>query len=137
MSWVDSVKEKAEKILSTETQLLKEAYSPEFAELAKKEGLYFSYGDIGHLIRTSLSYSIFARNNGGHAGIACFEDLIKRFRLYLMREMRLVLNNQSPFGRGHEADYNFIIDFLDLFRILDGLDEELKEICKKEGGYYG
>jgi hypothetical protein len=141
MSWVDTAQKKAERILSHEDELLKEAYSPEFAELAKKEGLYFSFGDITHLIRTGLSHSIFIRNNGGHAGIAHFEDLIKRFRLYLMREMRLVMNNQPPFHDSRRVvysgvDYGFIIDFLDLFKILDDLDEQLKEIRKREGGCY-
>lgn len=137
MSWVDKAREKAEKILSTEDQLLKETYSPEFAELARKGGLYFSFGDIRHIINTSLTYSIFKRLHGTHAGIACFEDLIKRIRLYLIAELKLVLANEEPYKNSGGVDHNFIVDFLDLFKILDNLDEELKEIRKREGGYYG
>lgn len=137
MSYATYVIDKAKKLIAEEPELLKKAYSPEFAEYAMKTGLFFSFGDIEHLIRTGLNYSIQARHNGSHAGIACFEELIMRFKLYLIQELKAVMNDELPFKGWHgEVDYNFITDFLDLFKLLDRLEQELKEIREKERGNY-
>lgn len=136
MNWWDNVLKEAEKRLAQEPDLLKDTYSPDFARYAKETNLFFSFGDITHFINTSLNYSIQRRKNGNAAGIACFEDLIKRLRLYLVQELKFVLANKEPFNHSGGPDYNSVTDFLDLFKILDRLEAELKEIREKEGGYY-
>lgn len=142
--WPLRVKEEAEKRISQEKELLEKAFSAEFAKFADEKGLYFSFGDISWLINTSLKYNIVARHMGAGAGIACFETLIMRFRLYLIRELKVILADLPPYGShgkygdgsGH-IDYNFVTDFLDLFKTLDKMDEMLKEIRAREGGNYG
>ena len=139
MGWPEVAVERAKKMIAEEPELLKKAYSPDFAEYAKRTGLFFSFGDIGWLINTSLNHNITQRYNGTHAGVACFEELIMRFKLYLIQELKAVLNDERP-CKGHNQgniDCNFITDFLDLFKILDRLDLMLKEIRAKEGGRYG
>jgi hypothetical protein len=133
----DRVVEEAEKRIAEEPDLLKKTFSPEFVEYAKQSNLFFSFGDIIHLIQKGLNYSITNRTNGGGAGIACFEDLIRRFRLYLIAELKYVIEDKEPFKHRNGVDYNFITDFLDQFKQLDRLDAELAEIRKKEGGNYG
>ena len=137
MSWIDKAIAEARKRIAEEPELLKKTYSPEFAEYSKKTGLFFSIGDIEHLIRKGLTYSISIRSKGGAAGIAYFEELIMRFKLYLIQELKAVLNDERPY-KGHHGgvDYNFLSDFLDLFKLLDKLAEDLKLIREKEGGNY-
>ena len=138
MGWRETVLEKARKKIAEEPELLKKAYSPEFAEYCKRTGLFFSFGDISWLINTSLKYNILQRFNGSSAGIAHFETLISRFRLYLIQELKAVLADERPYsGWKGNVDANFVSDFLDLFKDLDGLDERLEEIREKEGGFFG
>jgi hypothetical protein len=136
MSWPDRILKEAEKRLAQEPDLLKHTYSADYARYAKETNLFFSFGDVTHFINTSLNYSIQRRKNGNAAGIACFEDLIKRLRLYLIAELKFVLANKEPFNHPNGPDYNFVTDFLDLFETLDRLEAELKEIREKEGGFY-
>lgn len=136
MTWVDPVLTEAKKRIAEEDQLVKETYSQDFQKYAKETNLFFSFGDIEHFIRSSLNYSISIRKNGGAAGIACFENLIKRLRLYLIAELKLVMEGKEPFRYREGVDYNFITDFLDQFKILDRLEADLGEIRKKEGGNY-
>jgi hypothetical protein len=44
-------------------------------------------------------------------------------------------SKETPMIR-QEPDYNFIVEFLDLFKELDQMDSWLKEIREKEGGNY-
>ncbi len=138
MSWPQKAIEKANKLIAQEPELLKKSYSLDFADYCKRTGLFFSFGDIGWLIRTSMRYNILSRGHGSGAGIACFETLIDRFRLYLIQELKAVLMNERPYKKEDaEIDYNFVTDFLDLFKELDELEGWLKEIRQKEGGMYG
>ncbi len=140
MSWPQKAIEKAKKLIAEEPELLKKSYSPQFAEFATTTGCYFSYGDISWLINSALEYNIFSRHGGSGAGVAHFETLIMRFRLYLIRELKVVLADKPPYGPHeyqNEPDYNFIQDFLDLFKILDEYEQMLKEIRVREGGMYG
>ncbi len=138
MSWPQIAIEKAKKLIAQEPELLKQAYSPDFAEYCKRTGLFFSFGDISWLIQSSMKYNIYSRSHGSGAGIADFETLIMRFRLYLIQELKAVLANERPRkGWKTEIDYNFVIDFLDLFKELDDLEQRLKQIRQKEGGMYG
>jgi hypothetical protein len=136
MTWVDILVEKAKKRIAHEDRLIKETYCPEFQRFAKETNLFFSFGDIAHFIRVAVNYSVFMRTNGGGAGIACFEDLIKRLRLYLIAELKFVVEGKEPYQHDRGLGWNFINDFEDQFKILDRLDEELAEIRKKEGGFY-
>ena len=138
MSWVDKVVEAARKRIAEEPELLKKAYDKDFADYAQRTGLFFSFGDITHLINVGLNYSISIRRNGGGAGIAGFEELIMRFRLYLIQDLKALLSDERPYKGFHgKVDHNFVTDFLDLFKILDRVEAELKEIREKEGGFYG
>ncbi len=136
-TWPESAIEKAKQLVAEEPELLKKSFSPEFAEFANSTGLYFSFGDISWLINSALQYNIFSRHGGSCAGIAHFETLIMRFRLYLIRELKVVLANKPPYGpHDRGVDYNFVQDFLDLFHTLDKMDELLKEIREREGGMF-
>jgi len=136
--WPEVAVERAKKLIAEEPELLEKAFCPEFAEYAKRTGLFFSFGDISWLINTSLNNNIRARFFGSGAGIACFETLIMRFKLYLIQELKAVLSCERPYSKdGDRIDYNFVSDFLDLFKVLDRLEEMLKEIHEKEGGNYG
>ena len=141
--WTDEALEKARQIIGQEPELLKQTYKgTTFGEFATKSGLYFSFGDIAHFIHSSFRVSLSIREMKGAAGIACFEDLAKRLRLYLIAELKLVVEMQPPYGGTRcrfntvEPDYNFIVDFLELFKELDKLEERLAEIRKAEGGFY-
>jgi len=136
MTWFDRVLTEAKKRIAEEPRLLEKAFSPDFAKYAKETNLFFSFGDIEHLIRHGLNYSILRRNGGAGAGIAGFEELIYRFKLYLIAELKLVIESKEPFHHSEDVDYNFITDFMDQFKILDRLEVELAEIRKKEGGSY-
>ena len=135
MSWQEMMIEKAKKRIAQEEQLLKETYSPDFQKFTKETNLFFSFGDVCHFIRIALRDRVFMRRYGGGAGIACFEDLIKRLRLYLIAELKFVLEGKEPFGNV-QIDVNFVSDFEDEFKLLDRIEEELDEIRWKEGGYY-
>ena len=138
--WTDEALDKANKIIAQEPELLKNAYGKDYGELAVKSGLYFSFGDITHFIHSSLRLSISIREMKGGAGIACFEDLIKRLRLYLIAELKLVVAMEPPYERlsfqSQEPDYNFIAEFLELFKELYQLEVRLAEIRKSEGGNF-
>jgi hypothetical protein len=140
--WTDEALDKANKIIAQEPELLKNAYGKDYGELAVKSGLYFSFGDITHFIHSSLRLSISIREMKGGAGIACFEDLAKRLRLYLIAELKLVVEMKPPYGEHQtrfntvEPDYNFIAEFLELFKELDQLEVRLAEIRKEEGGNF-
>jgi hypothetical protein len=141
--WYDRALEQARKIIATEPDLLQKAYGKDFAEIAVKLGLYFSFGDIAHFIHSSFQISISIREMRGGAGIACFEDLAKRLRLYLIAELKLVVEMKPPYGGKEyrfgsiEPDYNFMVEFLELFKELDQLEARLAEIRKQEGGFFG
>jgi hypothetical protein len=141
--WTDEALEKARQIISQEPELLKQTYKgTNFGEFATKSGLYFSFGDITHFIHSSFRVSLSIRELKGAAGIACFEDLAKRLRLYLIAELKIVIEMKPPYGGAIcrfntvEPDHNFIVDFLELFKELDRLEERLAEIRKAEGGFY-
>jgi hypothetical protein len=140
--WTDEALEKASKIIAQEPELLKKSFSPEFAKFATETGLYFSFGDIVHFIHSSLRLSISIREMKGAAGIAYFEDLVKRLRLYLIAELKFVVAMKPPYEGVRcrfntvEPDYNFIAEFLELFKELDQLEVRLVEIRKVEGGFY-
>jgi hypothetical protein len=141
MTWTDIALDKAKAIIAQESELLARAYSKNYGEQVVKSGLYFSFGDITHFVHSSVRLSLSIRKFGGAAGIACFEDLIKRLRLYLIAELKLVIENKPPYDQwpsrhNGESDYNFILEFLDLFKELDQLEIWLKEIREKEGGNY-
>jgi hypothetical protein len=143
MTWTDIALDKAKAIIAQEPELIKQTYrGTTFGELATKSGLYFSFGDIAHFIHSSFRISLSIREMKGGAGIACFEDLAKRLRLYLIAELKLVVEMQAPYGGVRcrfntvEPDYNFITDFLELFKELDQLEGRLAEIRKSEGGFY-
>jgi hypothetical protein len=141
--WTDEALEKARKIIAQEPELLKQTYKgTTFGEFAVKSGLYFSFGDIAHFIHSIFRVSLSIREMKGAAGIACFEDLAKRLRLYLIAELKLVVEMKLPYGgtlcrfNTVEPDYNVIVDFLELFKELNQLEERLSEIRKAEGGFY-
>lgn len=141
--WTDRALERAQKIIAQEPELLKQTYKGgNFGKFAIKSGLYFSFGDISYIIHSSLRLSLSIREMKGGAGIACFEDFIARLRLYLIAELKLVVKMEPPYdGVRHrfnelEPDYNFITDFLELFKELDELEVRLAEIRKAEGGNY-
>ena len=141
--WTEEAIEKSRKIIAQEPELLKQTYKgTTFGEFAVKSGLYFSLEDIAHFIHSSFRVSLNIREMKGATGIACFEDLAKRLRLYLIAELKLVVEMKPPYGgtlcrfNTVEPDYNFIVDFLELFKELDQLEERLAEIRKSEGGFY-
>jgi hypothetical protein len=143
MNWTDRALDKARTIIEQEPDLLKDTYrGGNFGEFAIKSGLYFSFGDIAHFIHSSFRISLSIREMKGAAGIACFEDLAKRLRLYLIAELKLVVAMAPPYGgvrhrfNEFEPDYNFIAEFLELFKELDQLEARLAEIRKAEGGFY-
>ena len=140
--WTEEAFEKANKLIATEAELLTATYGANFGELAIKSGLYFSFGDIMHFIHSSFRISLSIREMKGAAGIAFFEDLSRRLRLYLIAELKLVVAMAPPYGGVRhrynelEPDYNFIVEFLELFKELDQLDARLAEIRTAEGGFY-
>ena len=133
MSWWDNVLKEAEKRLAEEPELLKDAYSPDFATYAKETNLFFSFGDIQHLIHTGISYGMMLKRFGATMQLAGYEYLIKRFKLYLLQEMKLVVANKKPFEScSHRGpDLNFVAEFLDLLKDLDRLAVELAELRKQ------
>jgi len=141
-SWPEVAVDKAKKLIAEEPELIQKAYSPGFREIVTKTGLYFSFGDMAHFIHTSITSRLSIREMKGGAGIACFEDLIMRIRVYLIEELKLVVEMKPPYDGAPfrfnqtEPDYNFIVEFLDLFKELDQLAFRLKEITEKEGGNY-
>ena len=141
--WTDRALEQAKAIIAQEPELLAQTYrGTTFGEFATKSGLYFSFGDIAHFAHSSFRISLSIREMKGAAGIDCFEDLSKRLRLYLIAELKLVIDMKPPYGGVRhrfnelEPDYGFITDFLELFKELDSLDIRLAEIRKAEGGFY-
>lgn len=142
--WTDEALEKAKMIIAQQPELLKKTYrgSDDQGQKFVESGLYFSFGDIAHIIHSSLRLSISIREMKGGAGIAYFEDLIIRLRLYLIAELKLVVEMKLPYGGVQtrfnevEPDYNFIAEFLELFKELDQLEVRLAEIRKAEGGYF-
>jgi len=133
-TWPESAVERARQRLTEEPQLLKEVYSPEFAKLARETGLYFSFGDIVHLIGAGISDGMTLKRYGAAMMLAYYESLIKRFKLYLLRELELVVNDKPPFeSQSHRGpDFNFISEFLEQLDRLDRLAEELKELRKQD-----
>ena len=141
--WTDEALDKAKAIIATEPELLKQTYrGTDFSKCAAKSGLYFSFGDITHIVHSSLRLSLSIREMKGGAGIAYFEDFILRLRLYLIAELKLVIDMKPPYDgvpfrfNQKEPDYNFIVDFLDLFKEIDQYEARLAEIRKAEGGFY-
>lgn len=140
MSWTEKVVAEAKKRISQEEILYRKAYSMEFADYAKEKGMFFSYGDIAHLIDLGLRERIWIRQNGGGAGIAAFEHLVWRFKLYIIQELKTLVAEEKPYcpyTSNQPVDFNFMMDWLDLLKKLDGLEVDLKEIHTKEGGNYG
>jgi len=132
MSWWTNVLKEAEKRLAEEPQLLKEAYSPDFAKLAQERSLFFSFGDIEHLIATGVSYGMNLKRFGASLMLADYETLIKRFKLYLLQELKLVIANKPPFKYDRGPDYSFAADILDSLKNLDRLALELEDLRKRE-----
>jgi len=132
MSWWDNVLKEAEKRLAEEAELLKDAYSPDFARYAKETNLFFSFGDIYHLVHTGVSYGMALKRFGASMQLAGYEYLIKRFKLYLLQEMKLIIANKEPFRHDRGTDLNFLSEFLDLLKDLDRLAVELAEVRKQE-----
>jgi len=131
MSWWDRVLQKAEKRIAEESELLKAAYSPDFAEFAKATNMFFSFGDIMHLIHTGVSYGMNLKRFGASMILAHYETLIQRFKLYLLQELKLVIKNEPPFKHERGLDYNFASEILDLLQELDRLNAELEELRKE------
>lgn len=117
--------------MAEESGLLRDAYSPDFAEYAKETNLFFSYGDIEHLIRTGVSYSMNLKRFGAALMLADYEILIKRFKLYLLQELKFVVANKPPFRYDRGLDYNFAAEILHSMRKLDRLSAELAELRKQ------
>lgn len=140
--WTDEALDKAKKIIAEEPELLKQAYGEGYRETVTQTGLYFSFGDMAHFVHSSIRLSLSIREMKGGAGIAYFEDLIKRMRVYLIEELKLVVDMKPPYNgvpfrfNQKEPDYNFIIEFLELFKELDQLAERLVEVRKAEGGNF-
>lgn len=132
MSWWDNVLEESRKRLAEEPMLLESAYSKDFAEYVKATNLFFSYGDIEHLINTGISYGMNLKRFGTSLMLAGYEALINRFKLYLLQELKLVIENKAPFHHDRGADYGFAAEILDLLRNLDRLAAELAELRKKD-----
>jgi len=139
MNWTDIALDNAKAIIAQEPDLLKDTYKgTTFGAFATKSGLYFSFGDVAHFIHSSFRVSLSIREMKGAAGIACFEDLAKRLRLYLIAELKLVVAMAPPYGGSRtrfneiEPDFNFIIEFLELFKELGQLEARLAEIRKAE-----
>jgi hypothetical protein len=132
MSWENRVVKEIEKRLSEESELFKAAYSPEFAELAKETGLFFSFGDIVHLIATGVSYGMNLKRFGAALMLAGYETLIKRFKLYLLQELKFVVTNKPPFQHDRGPDYDFAAEILDSLKELDRLAIELAKLRKQE-----
>lgn len=140
--WWDEALEQARKIIASEPELIEQTYDGYWLEHVKETGLYFSFGDIAHFIHSSFRISLSIREMKGGAGIAYFEDLAKRLRLYLIAELKLVVEMKPPYDHHTNnfnekaPDCNFVVDFLELFKELDQLDARLAEIRKSGGGYY-
>ena len=130
MSYPNNVQKEAEKRLQEEAQLLREAFSPEFAKYAEETNLFFSYGDIEHLISTGVNHDMNLKRFGASMFLAGYEALIKRFKLYLLQELKFVLANTGPFHYDRGVDYNFAAEILDSLRQLDRLASELAELRK-------
>jgi len=136
VSWCDRAVKEAKERIAQESELLRKSYSSEFMDFARATNLFFSLGDIEHLIRSGLDYRIRIRHAGGGAGIACFEDLIRRFRLYIIQELKTILANREPYRFSDTVNFELVSDLLDLMKILDKDEQRLKEIRQKEGGYF-
>lgn len=136
--WTDEALEKARRIIAEEPELIEKAYGPGFRETATQTGLYFSFGDMMHFVHSSVRHSLSIRELKGGAGIAHFEQLILRMRVYLIEELKLVVEMKPPYDGApfrfnqKEPDYNFIVEFLELFKELDQLAERLAEVRKAE-----
>jgi len=129
VSWPESVFVEAEKRLAEEPALLKDAFSKEFAKFAEETHLYFSFGDIVHLIETGLGHGISLKHYGAGMFLAGYEALIKRFKLYLLQELKYVLANREPYHHdAQKVDVNFVTEFLDLLNRLDRAAEELQQL---------
>jgi hypothetical protein len=129
LAWPESVFKEAEQRLAEEQGLLKDAFSPEFAKFAGETNLFFSFGDICHLIQTGINHGLTLKRHGAGMFLTAYEDLIKRFKLYLLQEMKYVLANREPYRHDREkADVNFVTEFLDLLKRLDRLAEELRQL---------
>lgn len=127
--WPASVFVEAEKRLAEEPGLLKDAYSAEFAKFAAETNLFFSFGDIIHLIETGVNHGLSLKRHGAGMFLAGYESLIKRFKLYLLQELKYVLANREPYHHdAQKVDVNFITEFLDLLTRLDRLAEELQQL---------
>lgn len=137
MTWWNRVEKEARKRLEEEPRLLRESYSPDFATHVKETNLFFSFGDVAHLIRIGIRVGLSLKQHGAGLMLAHYETLIKRFKLYLIRQLKTVLDNKEPYRRTvqpyrEQIDYNFVSDFLDLFKELDRAERELKIIREKE-----
>jgi hypothetical protein len=132
MGWWDRVIKEAETRLSEETKLLEDAYSKDFAEYAKETNLFFSYGDLHHLIHTGITYGMNLKRFGASLQLAHYETLIKRFKLYLLQELKFVVANKPPFHYDRGIDYSFAAEILDLLKTLDRLANEMAELRKGE-----
>ena len=133
LSWPESVFVEAEKRLAEEPGLLKDAFSKEFAKFAEETHLYFSFGDIVHLVETGVSHGMSLKRHGAGMFLAGYEALIMRFKLYLLQELKYVLANREPYKHDnfpHKVDINFVTEFLDLLNRLDRMAEELQELRK-------
>lgn len=64
--------------------------------------------------------------------LAGYETLIKRFKLYLLQELKLVVANMPPFQHDRGPDYSFAAEILDSLKKLDRLAVELAELRKQE-----
>lgn len=128
MGWWDRVLKQAEKRLAEEPELLKTAYSSDFAKFAKETNLFFSFGDILHLIRTGIGYGMNLKRFGAAMMLAHYETLIQRFKLYLLQELKLIIKNEPPFRDEKYPDYSFASEILELLQTLDRLNAELEEI---------
>jgi len=131
-SWWDRALKEAEKRLAEEPELLKDAYSPDFAKYSKETNLFFSFGDIRHLIYTGVSYNMSLKRFGASLQLAHYETLIKRFKLYLLQELKRALANKEPFKYDRGRDLNFVSEFLDLLKELDRMAEDLKKLREED-----
>lgn len=129
VSWPASVFVEAEKRLAEEPSLLKDAFSSEFAKFARETNLFFSFGDIVHLIDNGVRRGMTLKRYGASMMLAGYESLIKRFKLYLLQELKYVLANREPYGHDkNSVDIGFVTEFLDLLKRLDRLAEELQQL---------
>ncbi len=129
LTWPESVFVEAEQRLAEEPGLLKDAYCKEFSKYAAETNLFFSFGDIVHLIDTGVGHGMTLKRHGGAMFLTGYEALIKRFKLYLLQELKYVLANKEPYHHDRQkADVNFITEFLDLLNRLDRAAEDLQQL---------